>query len=98
MGTLLSMRGTDSPYAGIEVRALIMQMVRDALQQTGMAPVSNMAAADAVQQNALAMGLNGQQPPFAPQAPGGGPPAIPGLANGQLASLSPVRSPMRGRS
>jgi hypothetical protein len=95
MGTLLSMKGTDSPYNdGTEIRALVVKMVRDALQQSGMAPVSNMAAADAMQQNALAMGLQGQQPPHAPQAPGGGAPAIPGLASGQMAALSPVRPPM----
>ena len=95
LGTLLSMKGTDSPYAdGMEVRALIMRMVQDALSQPGMAPVSGMAQADAAQQNALAMGMQGQQPPHAPQAPGGGMPAIPGLASGQMAALSPVRPPM----
>ena len=95
MGTLLNFDKTDSPYvppSGLE--AVIRQMVADALRQPGMAPVSGMAMADAMQQNALAQGLQGQQPPFAPQAPGGGPPAIPGLAGGQLAALSPVRPPI----
>lgn len=95
LGHLLNAEKTDSPYVDpAEIRLLIAQMVQDALRQPGMAPVSAMAMSDAMQQNAITQGLQGQQPPFAPQAPGGQPPAIPGLANGQLASLSPVRPPL----
>src|SRR5262249_34745563 len=94
MGTLLNFDKTDSPYAPVgSLEALIREIVRDAWAQGGMARVGNMAMADAMQQNALAAGMQGQQPPFAPQAPGGGAPAIPGLDNGQLAALSPVRPP-----
>lgn len=89
MGTLMSMKGTDSPYAdGMEVRVLINQMVKDALQQNGMAPVSSAAMADL----ATTQGMSGQQPPFAPGMPAGGPP---GLAGGQMNALSPVPPPMR---
>jgi hypothetical protein len=89
MGALMSMRDTDSPYVdGQEVRVLIMQMVKDALQQVGMAPVSQMAMQDAMQADAINSGLQGQQMPGTP--PGAAPP--PG-ALGMAAALSPVSPP-----
>jgi Phage P22-like portal protein len=91
MGALLSMKDTDSPYAdGMEVRTLIMQMVRDALQQVGMAPVARMAMDEAGQAGAILSGLNGQGPPGAPPPPPGG---LPGMAAAH--ALSPVPPPMR---
>lgn len=93
MGQLLSMRGTDGPYnEGMEVRALIQNMVNDALKQVGMGAVSAAAAQDLTQQGAVLSGLAGQGPPGAPSAPPGG---LPGMASGQAAALSPVRPPMR---
>jgi hypothetical protein len=107
MGTLLSMKGTDSPYNdGMEVRALVARMVRDALQQSGMAPVSSAAMADIVQQNALAQAGPqgpmpgpgpgpGMPPPMAPGAPPGTPPGVhPHVFNGTAGALSPVRPPI----
>lgn len=91
MGALMSMRDTDSPYVdGNEVRTLIMQMVRDALAQVGMAPVSNMAMQDEVQQaGAIASGMQGQAPPGAPPLS-----TAPAAAFGPVAqALSPVRPP-----
>ena len=92
MGALLSMRDTDSPYAdGDEVRTLIMQMVRDALQQVGMAPVANQAQMDERQQlGAILSGAAGQAPPGAP-APGSMQPP-PGYLD-QASAISPVRPP-----
>ena len=92
MGTLLSMRDTDSPYGdAVEIRSLIMHMVRDALQQSGMAPVSNAAMGDFLkmqQQNVL----QGQGPP-PPGGPNGVPQVPTALSGGQLAAISPVRRP-----
>lgn len=91
MGTLLSMKGTDSPFNdGAEVRALVVKMVQDALQQSGMAPVSNATLMD-IQRTNAAMTTQGPPPPQNPQAPG---PVIPGLASGALATMAPVRAPM----
>ena len=88
MGALLSMRGTDGPYNdGAEIRALIANMVQDALRQVGMAPVSNAAMGDIVRGQQMTAML-GQGPP----APAN--PAIPGLASGALGAISPVRPPM----
>lgn len=92
MGALMSMRDTDSPYVdGQEVRTLIMQMVKDALGQVGMAPVSNAAMADEMQQQgAIASGMNGEAPPGAPP-----PGTAPANTFGPVASaLSPVRPPV----
>jgi hypothetical protein len=86
MGALMSMKDTDSPYVdGEEVRVLIMQMVKDALAQVGMAPVSQMAMHDAMQADAINQGLQGQGMP-----PGAAPP--PG-ALGMAGALSPVPAP-----
>jgi len=89
MGKLLSMNSTDGPYVdGTEVRALIQTMVRDALQQAGMAQVSQVALRDTLETdqtlNALAPQQNPQTVPFG---------QVPGLANGQLAALSSVNPP-----
>jgi hypothetical protein len=90
MQALLNAEKTDSPYvAGDEMRVLVMQMVRDALQQVGMAPVSQMAMQDATADGAILAGLNGQSPPGAPQAPPGGPPGLGAMTT----ALSPVRPP-----
>lgn len=87
MGSLLSMKGTDSPYAdGMEVRALIMQMIKDALSQVGMAPVSEAAQAD-IMRDETAMQSPG------PPGPGG---PVPGMQNGLLQSLAPVPPPQMG--
>jgi hypothetical protein len=84
MGALMSMKDTDSPYVdGEEVRTLIMQMVKDALQQVGMAPVSQMAMHDAMQADAINQGLQGQGQGAAP------PPGAMGMAG----ALSPVPAP-----
>lgn len=89
MGALLSMRDTDSPYAdGMEVRALIEQMIRDAMQQVGMAPVQRMSIDDAMQAGAMLSGLAGQQPPGAPH-PSTFPPTLGPVTN----ALSPTRPP-----
>ncbi|HEY2538209.1 MAG TPA: portal protein [Stellaceae bacterium] len=95
MGALMSMRDTDSPYVdGMEVRTLIMQMVKDALSQVGMAPVSRMAMAEATQDGAVMAGLAGQSPPGAPRPPPGGPPGAVGPMGGPMTqALSPVRPP-----
>jgi hypothetical protein len=95
------MSGTDGPYVdGAEVRGLIMQMVQDALQQAGMAPVQRIALQDMAQHGQILQGLaptTGQPGP--PQNPAfgqanmfgeGGPP---GVANGLLAALSPQGPP-----
>lgn len=91
MGALLSMRDTDSPYAdGNEVRTLIMQMVKDALQQVGMSPVSHVALQDEMEQRgAIMSGAAGQMPPGAPP-PGTAPASMFGPA---AQALSPVRPP-----
>jgi hypothetical protein len=94
LGTLLSMKDTDSPYAdATEVRLLIGQMVQDALKQSGMAPVSNAAMGDLQrmqQQNVM----QGPGPP--PPVNGAGQPQIPSaLTGGQMASLSPQRPPIQ---
>lgn len=89
MGALMSMRDTDSPYVdGNEVRVLIMQMVKDALQQVGMAPVSRMAQDEMQQQGAILSGLNGEAPPGAP--PIG---TAPNTLGPMTDALSPVRPP-----
>src|SRR5215469_616599 len=98
MGQLLSMRGTDGPYnEGEEVRALINQMIQDALAQNGMAPVSHMGLMDTIQETAaMQQGAGGAPgplpgPPGAAAPPGapGGIPLSPELVN----ALSPVRPP-----
>lgn len=92
MGQLLSMKGTDGPYNdGMEVRALIQNMVMDALKSVGMGAVSAAAANDNAQQGAILSGLAGVPGPGAPPMPPGG---LPGMASGQLAALSPVKPPM----
>jgi hypothetical protein len=85
MGKLLSMASTDGAYVdGTEVRALIMNMVRDAMQMSGMITVEQAAAQDMAQQQAILQGLapsSGQ-----PQQPGG-------ISPEQLAALSPMPPP-----
>ncbi len=89
MGALMSMRDTDSPYVdGNEVRTLIMQMVKDALNQVGMAPVSRMAQDEMTQAGAILSGLEGNAPPGAP--PLG---TAPGTLGPMTDALSPVRPP-----
>ena len=98
MGTLLNAEKTDSAYAdGSEMRALITQMVRDALQQSGMAPVSNAALSDALAaDNAMNPGspMGVTAPPQGGQPPPPGMPVPPGVTNGQMAALTPIRAPM----
>jgi hypothetical protein len=92
MGKLLSMSGTDGAYVdGIEVRALIQQMVRDAVQAAGMAPVQQNALRESLQQDQILQSLAPTTQP--PQMQGGMPGGIPGMANGQIAALSPVAAP-----
>jgi hypothetical protein len=94
MGKLLSMAGTDGAYVdGTEVRALIMQMVQDAMQQAGMAPVQQIALQDAIQRGQILQGLapSTQAPPFAQAGSFGD--NIPGMGNGQIAALSPLAAP-----
>jgi hypothetical protein len=85
LGKLLSMASTDGAYVdGTEVRALIMNMVRDAMQMSGMITVEQAAAQDMAQQQAILQGLapsSGQ-----PQQPGG-------ISPEQLAALSPMPPP-----
>jgi hypothetical protein len=88
MSALMSMKNTDSPYVGgEEVRTLIMQMVKDALSQVGMAPVSQMAMHDAMQAEAIGAGMQGQGAPGAAPPPG---------ALGASQALSQVPPPMPG--
>jgi hypothetical protein len=93
MGQLLSMRGTDGPWnEGEEVRALILQMVRDALAQNGMAPVSHLSMMNTLQESAAMQGGQPGQPGVPPPgAPGGGPPFP--LSPPMVNALSPVRPP-----
>jgi len=94
MGQLLSMRGTDGPYnEGEEVRALINQMIRDALSQSGMAPVSHLGLMNTLQETA-AMQAGGGTPNGMGALPGmpGGPPPMP-LSPPMVNALSPVRPP-----
>jgi hypothetical protein len=94
MDTLLSMKGTDSPYGdAVEIRGLIMHMVQDALKQSGMAPVSN-AAMGEIHQMRQQNAMTAPGPPM--PGNGQGMPIVPGpLASGQMASLSPVRPPLQ---
>jgi hypothetical protein len=82
MGTLLSMKGTDSPFnSGEEVRALVINMVRDALRQNmamqlpGPPPPQHPAGGIAVPAG-LASGqmtaLSPVRPPFSPTVVPGG--------------------------
>ena len=91
MGQLLSMRGTDGPYnEGEEVRALINQMIQDALSQNGMAPVSHLSMMNTLQETAAMQGGGGAPGPL-PGMPGG-PPPMP-LSPPMVNALSPVRPP-----
>jgi len=97
MGALLSMHATDGPYVdGNEVRGLIMQMVHDAIQSSGMAQIGGLAMQDAAQAGQLIGGLAAQVPQGAPQF-GQVPPQLPpGVSNGQMAAISPVSAPNMG--
>jgi hypothetical protein len=105
MGTLLNADDTDSAYAsGVELRTLIMQMVRDAITTGGMTGAAQTslqgamaaAAAGGPQAPPGAPPGMGPPPPMAPGAPPGTPPGVhPHVFNGVHAALSPVRPPMR---
>lgn len=87
MGKLLSMSSTDGAYVdGNEVRALILTMVRDAMQMAGLAPTSQTAAQDAGQREQILQSL----------APTAGPPqggGMGGITPAQIAALSPMPPP-----
>ena len=86
MQALLNAEKTDSPYvAGDEMRVLIMNMVRDALSQIGMASVSQMSAQDAMQ---AAVTSNGLTPQGAQQL------GAQMAASPAMTALSPVPPPM----
>lgn len=99
MAVLLNQADTDSAYAGgNELRALIMQMVRDAIASGGLGPVAQTTQMDMANGGMTSpMGAPPSGPPGGPPAPPGVPPGMvhPHVHNGVAGALAPVRPPMR---
>jgi hypothetical protein len=105
IGTLLNAADTDSAYvSGMELRALVTQLVRDTIQSGGLADVAAVSGAGMAQTAGIGGPPPGMPPPGGPPPPGappmhpnappGTPPGVhPGIFNGMHQALSPVRPP-----